>query len=114
LDLWTLTNNLALLAVISHFIQVDGKLCYAVLLMKEVEGEHTGANLAKTFISIAKEYNLIEKIGYFVIDNATSNNTLIEYIKSELNELGIEFNPMEKRLWYIENFKYIFNISNIL
>jgi len=105
LDLWTSTNNLALLAVISHFTEANGQLSHAVLSMKEIEGEHTGANLAKTFISVAKEYGVMKKVGYFVMDNATSNDTLIECIEPVLNELGITFNPMERRLRYVQNFR---------
>ena len=79
-DLWTLPNYLAILSVISHFIDKDGKRCMAVLGLRELTGEHSGENIADVLLQIFKDYKINGWIGYFMADNASSNDTCINAI----------------------------------
>src|SRR5437667_10090643 len=76
-DLWTSSNYLAILSIISHFINKDSKQCIAILRLCELIGEYLGKNIADVLLQIFKDYNINGQIGYFMADNASSNNTCI-------------------------------------
>lgn len=48
----------------------DGQLCQALLALKEPEGEHSGENQAEVFMKVVDDYQIRNKVGYFVMDNA--------------------------------------------
>ena len=43
-DMWSSGSYLGLLAVVGHFTSEDSKLCTVTLALRELEGEHSGAN----------------------------------------------------------------------
>ena len=43
-------------------------------------------------------YSIIDKIAYFTLDNASNNDTGLEYIAEHLNEQDIPFNAIKRRL----------------
>ena len=47
LDAWTSSNNYAFMAIIAHFITNAGTLEELLINFRELEGEHTGANMAE-------------------------------------------------------------------
>jgi hypothetical protein len=77
-DLWTSPNHLAILGIIGHCIIEIGDLEHFVLALRELDGEHTGANQAKEVMEVINDYGIASKVGYFVMDNASNNDTLIE------------------------------------
>jgi hypothetical protein len=48
--------------------------------MKEVDGAHTGENLSVPVLEVIKEWGIQENLGYFMMDNADNNNTMIKSI----------------------------------
>jgi hypothetical protein len=87
LDSWTAGNHLPILGVIGHTI-VDGQLQEYVLALREIQGRHTGENLAPMVLDILQDYGITHKLGYVQMDNATNNDTLIAALSS-----GISFPP---------------------
>jgi hypothetical protein len=79
-DLWTSPNYLAILGVVAHFIDRNGERRTAVLGLRELEGEHSGENMAEVLLQTFKDYKISGRIGYFMADNATSNDTCIEAV----------------------------------
>lgn len=51
-----------------------------MIALRQLKGPHTGENQAELILSIIKEFNLQDKIGYFVTDNAKNNDTAIDTI----------------------------------
>jgi hypothetical protein len=50
-----------------------------------VYGEHTGENLGSVVLELLKEYDIGgDEIGYFMLDNASSNDTAVGFILKEL------------------------------
>jgi len=47
---------------------------------------------------VATRYKLVDKIGYFTLDNATNNDSALRFIKNYLGEIGISFDPVARRL----------------
>jgi len=98
LDLWTSPNHRAFLGVVGHWISGDGKLHGTLLGLRRFHGSHTGVNQAQHFWEVVKLYELETKVGYFTLDNASNNDTTLTQVGVYLAELGIEFNPTERRL----------------
>jgi hypothetical protein len=64
-----------------------------LLALPQQLGQHSGVNIADQIAAIIEHFNISERIGYFMTDNATNNDTCIE-------ALGLEygFNPLHRRL----------------
>lgn len=55
-----------------------------VLGVKEVDGKHTGCNLAAYFLEILQSYGVEEKLFCVTADNASNNSTLAKELDSKL------------------------------
>jgi hypothetical protein len=84
LDSWTSGNHLSILGVIGHTV-VGGQLQEYVLALREIQGRHTGENLAPIVLAILQDYSIINKLGYIQMDNATNNDTLIAALSSGIS-----------------------------
>jgi hypothetical protein len=79
-DLWTSPNSLAILGMVAHFIAEDGQLRHPVLALRELREEHTGENVSKLVMDVVKDYGIASKLGYFMMDNASNNDTMMEFL----------------------------------
>ena len=52
-------------------------------------GSHTGENQAAIVWDVIKEYNLQKRVGYFILDNTSSNDTALQALDWCLTESGI-------------------------
>ena len=50
-----------------------------------LKSPHFKKNIAETIVAIIKTYKIINKIGYFILNNAGLNNTYISAIIKQLN-----------------------------
>ena len=97
-DLWTSTNHRALLGIVAHWVSLEGVLKNTVLGLRRFRGRHTGENQAESFWAIAQEFKIEGNIGYFTLDNATNNDTAMRCIAAKLQAMGIQFDPIKRRL----------------
>jgi len=97
-DLWTSPNHLALLGIVAHYTDENGRLNKALLALREIVGAHTGENQCRCFVDVVREYDIEDKIGYVMMDNASSNDTFMEHLEIALLEAGYRFNAHERRL----------------
>jgi hypothetical protein len=81
-DLWTSTNSKALLGMIGHYFAENGDLQQSVLALRELEGQHTGKNQSHLIMKVIEEYGIACKVGYFMMDNAENNETMIKTLSS--------------------------------
>jgi hypothetical protein len=81
-DLWTSSNSLALLGMIAHYFTENGQLCQSVLALRELEGQHTGENQAQLIMKVIEEYGIASKVGYFMMDNAENNETMMRALST--------------------------------
>jgi hypothetical protein len=70
------------MGIVSHYIRENRGLQQSVLLLRELEGQHTGDNQAKLIYTILEEYSILSKVGYFIIDNATNNDTIMSSLSN--------------------------------
>lgn len=97
-DLWTSNNGLAIIGIVGHWVSSAGMIHHGLLSMKKIQGAHSGNNQAALIIDMLTEYDLFHKIGYFTLDNATSNDSALRIIGEELQSRGVVFHWQEKRL----------------
>ena len=88
-DLWTAPNNSAYIDVIAHFLDAKKELRTVVLAVRNICEDYSGKNQAKAIIPVIDEYALKEKLGYFITDNASSNDIcvaeIIDLIRPDLD-----------------------------
>jgi hypothetical protein len=54
---------------------------------------HSGQAIAQTVVPVIKDYNFSDKLGFFVLDNASSNDTCVAELAKQYN-----FNLEERQL----------------
>jgi hypothetical protein len=77
-DLWTSGNYYSFNAIIAHFVDTDYKIKTALIGFRDLEGPHSGENIAESVKSVCEEYGIISQIGCFVLDNAENNDTCVQ------------------------------------
>ena len=68
------------MVIIAHYISEDNILENAVLDLVEIEGAHEGATLATAILKALGEWGIMSKLGFFITDNASNNDTMMEKI----------------------------------
>lgn len=76
-DLWTSPNTKALMGLVAHYIGENGGLRQSVVSLRELNGQHTGDNQAQLIYTVLEEYGILSKVGYFMMDNASNNDTMM-------------------------------------
>ncbi|TKA39987.1 hypothetical protein B0A49_13726, partial [Cryomyces minteri] len=84
-DSWTSDSGLPLLGIVAHFIDKNCRLKTIVLGMPLLLGAHSGENIAGLVKNVIKDYRVGSKIGYFVMDNASNNDTSLQVLSKEFN-----------------------------
>ena len=92
-DLWTSPNALAMLGIVAHYMDNLGKNYTVLIGLRRLRGPHSGENMAQLVIEIIVEYDIADKIGCFVLDNASSNDTCVEIV---LCKLRLDLNPVHR------------------
>ena len=97
-DIWTSPNYIGLLGVVAHFTSEKGQLHVITLALIELQGDHSGLNQAAVVLDVLNDFGIRNKLGYFVMDNAASNDALTEVISNTLREEGVLYNLNQRRL----------------
>jgi hypothetical protein len=107
-DAYTSNNCLALLGVVGHWSDDYGNFKRALLGLKEIDGRHTGENLAKCVAQVFNDFGLpLERIGWYILNNAINNDTAVEsligdeYLSFRLRCVGHIFNLTVKELFSV-------------
>ena len=58
--------------------------------IKHIKGAHSGENMAASIIYLIEDYGVTDKIGYFILNNTSSNDTCV---KAFLKKLHSDLNP---------------------
>jgi len=88
-----------MIAIVAHWTAEDYDVKSALLAIREVHREHSSKNITNVVYPVMKEYDMHSKFGYFVGDNATNNNTSIEFLDELMRDDGYGgFEPVKRRL----------------
>src|SRR5271170_7109987 len=83
-DLWTSPNCYAIMAIVAHYIDSSGARKTNLIALRSLEGEHTGENMAALLLNVFREYKIGGRIGFFVLDNASANDTCVDLVLRRL------------------------------
>ncbi|QRW00609.1 hAT family dimerization protein [Ceratobasidium sp. AG-Ba] len=108
-DLWSDGNLRAFMAVTAHYINQEGYLAEHLIAFRRIKGHHTGVNMGQVFFSILEEFEIVEKLGYITLDNASSNDTLMAELERVFQERGLI--AFGRTLNRIRCFPHVLNLS---
>jgi hypothetical protein len=98
LDAWTSKNQLSIIAVIGHWLTSKFEYKERVLEFSEIQGDHTGENLAESVENMLIELSLEFKLLTITADNASNNETLCYSLYKNLSKrFDLEFNNIENQ-----------------
>ena len=87
---------MAFIGIVGYYISSQYKVETILLGLRRLWGDHSGENMAEAVLEVIRDYGLTgDKIGWFVLDNATSNDT---YVAEILHALGIKDTVERRRL----------------
>jgi hypothetical protein len=82
--------------IIAHFADAAGVIRDLPIDLPQLQGSHSGERIAETVKRTLETYGIFpSKLGYFVLDNATNNDTAVAAIARLYN-----FNAANRRLRY--------------
>lgn len=83
-DLWTSPNAKALMAVVAHYTNRQYRVETRLLALRRLHGDHSGENQAGLLSEVLKDFEITDKIGYFVTDNASNNDNAVDLLLRNL------------------------------
>ena len=66
------------MVIIAYYLSKDNMVERIILDLLEVEGSYKGNNLASYLLKTLEDWNIQNKLGQIVIDNATNNNSIMQ------------------------------------
>ncbi len=79
-NLWTSPNSLAFITVVIYYINNNYKIRTRFIILRRLHGDYNRENQARNLMEILKEYEFVDLVGYFVINNIGSNDTCINCV----------------------------------
>lgn len=83
-DLWTSPHLHSLLAICAQWVDSQYVLQKALLGLPECRFTHAGEKQASLILEVLENFNIQSKIGWYIGDNATSNDTCLEHLQKSL------------------------------
>lgn len=71
-DIWTASSGILILGIFAHFLNPSLQLAHILLGLQLIEGSHTGEAITEIITAIIQKFEILDKIGVFVADNATN------------------------------------------
>ena len=83
-DLWTSGNSLALLGIVLHHSDGVIGIQTVVCALPRIQGAHSGENMAVAACEAISFYRITARLGFFTLDNASTNDTAVKTIPKTL------------------------------
>lgn len=83
-DLWSSNNSLAIHGIIAHYLDESLIAKSLLIALRELKGEHSGANQAVLLAKVIRDFKIEDQIGYFISDNVASNDWAVFHTCEEL------------------------------
>lgn len=87
-DAWTSSNRIAFLAITASWITDQWELEETLIDFRELQGAHTGQNMAEEVASVVSELGITDKVLALVSDNASNNGTLVTHLGNTLGRIS--------------------------
>jgi hypothetical protein len=86
-DGWRAPNRLSMYGIACFYRNQNNKPCKIILGIPEI-GRHLGTSIGAEVLDTIDSFGINDKVGYFVLDNATNNDTAMKVIGDELGFMG--------------------------
>ncbi|WVZ49500.1 hypothetical protein U9M48_000856 [Paspalum notatum var. saurae] len=73
------------LSVVGHFVNSKWELEKRLFGLRLIDGKHSGVNIANVVATVIDDYALTDKVFAITLDNASSNNTAMKYLRPFLS-----------------------------
>lgn len=98
-DMWTSEGNImSLMAVVAHYLDKDFNNRTVLIALRRLFGPHSGANMAETLLDVFDEFDIRDRLGYFMTDNAESNDTCLKCVMRKVDPNFTDDAISERRL----------------
>ncbi|XP_025652376.1 zinc finger BED domain-containing protein RICESLEEPER 2-like [Arachis hypogaea] len=87
-DLWTSSTNEGFICLTADFVDENWKLQSKILNFCHMPPPHTGFELSSKIFTLLTKWKIDKKIFSITLDNASSNDTCVEHLKSTLDVHG--------------------------
>jgi len=95
IDMWTSPAKTSFQAIVVHWADAETRRIESALLsLKEFKGSHGGEEQAGMFLKVIREAGLQDKLGFFTMDNHSSNDKMLRHIAEEIEN----FDPNLRRI----------------
>lgn len=99
LDAWTSKNSLPFMAIRAHWIDEFWVYQTVLLDLCHIVGKHDGENFSKIFLECLKRFEIpLSKVLSLTMDNVTSNDTFMEFLKKHGIQIGTHLSSSENRV----------------
>jgi hypothetical protein len=88
IDMWTAPSKTGYQAIVASWVDAESMQAETALLsLREFRGTHGGEQQARVFLEVVEDYAIrLDRIGFFTLDNAASNDNMLRFIAEEINE----------------------------
>jgi len=93
LDGWLADNQLDMLGVTAHYLDEQLRVKTVLLGLRPMYGAHSGAAIAEELLTVMRDFEISDRVGYFVADNASNNDAALRQIAKE-----IDVDPSRQRI----------------
>ena len=107
-DLWTSPNYYAFMAIIAHYIDSKGDRQAKLIALRSLDGEHTAENMAALLLKVFREYKIGSRIGFFMLDNASTNDVCVDLV---LRKLYPGMNAKQRRRRRLRCLGHVINLA---
>jgi hypothetical protein len=98
-DLWTSEGTtMSLMAVVAHYLDKSFVNQTRLIAMRRLRASHSGENMARMLTGIMEEFEIADRVGYFMTDNAESNDTCLGHLVREMIPGATDEDVEERRL----------------
>ncbi|KAJ5742625.1 uncharacterized protein N7511_011357 [Penicillium nucicola] len=89
LDCWTSAFQQAFTAVIGYFLDNNWEYREVLLGFEPLSGTHSGLNLSEVLMRLFQQHNITDRVLAITTDNASKNNTLVNFINEAIQSLEL-------------------------
>ncbi|KAI0504116.1 hypothetical protein KFK09_015063 [Dendrobium nobile] len=84
-DLWTSINTDGFIYLTAHYIDNDWVLQKKIINFSFMPSPHDGISIFEKILSLLVEWKIEAKLFSITLDNASANNTSVDYLRNHLN-----------------------------
>ena len=107
-DAWTSPNGYAIWGIQAQYLDSKSDLQCITIGLERLQSSHDGRSLASVTYAAIEHYGFAKSLGYAILDNASTNDTLANTLASRLSDIDVNWDPIQHR---IRCFGHIVNLA---